>query len=220
MACRLVCPTTLLAALVAAIVISACGGSSNTSGSAGGKTVTVVRTVTGGGPASGSSSATTAARTGTTSATTTTTAPSGPPACASAELTPLSLGSNGAAGTVMYYFALRNTGGHSCHTYGWPGVSFLTSSGAMLPTNVTRTTTDMAGTVKPTAITLKAGKEASFRVSVSQAYNGGADCRSASFLQIYAPDDTVAMRVAVPHAAASGKATVTPLQKGRAAMHG
>lgn len=209
---RLAGPSSIVAALIVALLVSACGGSSNSSSNT--RTVTVIKTVT-----QGASATNPTTSTGTT-LTSTTTTPSGPPQCVAADLTPIYLGSNGAAGTSIYGFALRNTSGKSCHTYGWPGVAFLATSGAMLPTNVTRTSIDMVGTVHPTAITLKPGREASFRIAVSTAYNGGVGCKPSSLLQIYAPNDTVAMRVVMTGGSAEvcGKATVTPLQPGKGAF--
>ncbi len=60
---------------------------------------------------------------------TTTTAVPPAPACTASDLTPTFLGSNGAAGTIVLGFALKNTGSTTCHTYGWPGVELLSASG-------------------------------------------------------------------------------------------
>lgn len=210
-----------VAALLVASAVAACGGSSNTSstGTTKPKTVTVTQTVTT--PLTTASQPTPTTTTKKTTTTTATTPATSGTACVAADLTPVSLGSNGAAGTIVYGFALKNSSSTTCHTYGWPGVSFLNASGQMLPTDVTRTTKDVIGTVEPTVINVAPGSEVSFRIVANDAYEGGALCKQAKFLQIYAPDDTVAMRVAISGGAeACGKATVTPLQPGDAAFAG
>jgi hypothetical protein len=49
---------------------------------------------------------------------------------------------------------------------------------------------------------------------------GGSACPTASALQIYAPDDTVTMKVSVPGVAACGKSTLSPLMPGVSAFAG
>ena len=51
-------------------------------------------------------------------------------ACTGSSLQLISEGTNGAAGTVVATFAIRNVSSSACHTYGWPGVLFLDKSGA------------------------------------------------------------------------------------------
>jgi hypothetical protein len=205
----------LASAVVTALLLSACGGSSNSSDTnTTSHTKTVTKTVTTAAP-----TPTSTTQTSTTTTRTTTAVPTASSVCAAAGLTPIVLGSNGAAGTVVYGFALRNTSSSTCRTYGWPGTQFLSSTGATVANPSIRTTHDAAGTVKPTAIKLSPGAEASFRVVVTDAVNGGAGCAPASFLQIYAPDDTVAMRVHVS-ATACPNSTVTPLEPGTKAFAG
>ena len=107
------------------------------------------------------------------------------------------LGSNGAAGTIVLGFALKNTGSTACRTYGWPGVAFQSSKGAAPPTNATRTTGDVVGSTPADVLTLQPGQEASFRMVTSDMATGGGSCPTAGKLQIYAPNDTVAMKVSV-----------------------
>ncbi len=195
---------TVAVASLTVLAVAACGGSS---------TVTVTRTVVHG-------------PTGTTSPTTTTNTPAQTTtsttgtACSAADLTPVLLGTNGAAGTIVLGFALKNTGSVSCHTYGWPGVQFLSSRGTALTTGATRTTTDVAGATPASAITLSPGEEASFRMTASDVPTGGGSCPTAAKLQIYAPDDKATMTVAVPGIAACGKSTVSPMMPGDSAFAG
>lgn len=210
---------TAAAAVIGALVVAACGGSNNTSDQTGGgqPTVTVTRTVTQ--SQSTPSTTSTGPLTNTTATETTTTRPVAN-ACDASDLTPEYLGSNGAAGTIVLGFALKNTGSTTCHSYGWPGVLFLSSSGAPLPTGSVRTTGDVVGSTPATVLALKPGDEASFRMVTSDMGPNGSSCPTASDLQIYAPDDTVKMKVSVAGVAACGKSTLSPLMPGTSAFSG
>jgi hypothetical protein len=211
------------AAVITALAVAACGGSNNAADQTGGgnSVTTVIKTVTE--PAT-TPSKTTATNTGpqtdTTATKTSTTQAAVGSACTASDLTPSYLGSNGAAGTIVLGFALKNTGASTCHTYGWPGVEFVSSSGAALPTNATRTTGDVVGSTPANVLTLKPGEEASFRMVASDMATGGGNCPTASALQIYAPDDTATLKVSVPGIAACGKATVSPMMPGVSAFAG
>lgn len=208
------------AAVAGALVVAACGGSSNASNATGGgqPTVTVTRTVT----QSQSTPSTTATgpQTDTTATKTSTTPAALGNACTASDLTPAFLGSNGAAGTIVLGFALKNTGSTTCHTYGWPGVEFLSASGAALPTNATRTSGDVVGSTPANVLTLKPGEEASFRMVTSDMGPGGTACPTARALQIYAPDDTVTMKLPLAGVSACGKATLSPMMPGVSAFAG
>jgi hypothetical protein len=200
-------------------VVVACGGSSNTSDNTGGGrvTVTVTRTQTVTTPPPVTT--TTAPLTPTTATKTTTTAIAAGTACTASDLTPTVIGSNGAAGTIELGFALKNTGSATCHTYGWPGVELLSSNGVGLPTNATRTTTDVLGDTPANVLTLKPGEQASFRLIASDFASGGGNCANATQLQIYAPDDTVTMKVSISGGVpACGKATLSPMMPGASAF--
>jgi hypothetical protein len=212
-------PLAAAAAVAGALFVTACGGSNNTSDQSQ-QTVTVTKTVTGTapGPPSTTIGTATGPQTDTTATKTSTTAVGDP--CTAADLTPSYLGSNGAAGTVVLGFALKNSGSTTCHTYGWPGVQFLSSSGAALPTHATRTTGDVVGSTPAGELTLTPGASASFRMVTSDVGVGGGNCPTAGALQIYAPDDTVTMKVSVPGVAACGKATLSPMLPGVSAFAG
>lgn len=204
-------------AVVGTVVVVGCGNSSNTSQDVTTviQTHTVTKVVTTPPPAT----TTTAPLTPTTATKTTTTAFAHDTACTASDLTPSYLGSNGAAGTIELGFALKNTGSSTCHTYGWPGVELLSSSGAGLPTNATRTTTDVQGATPASVLTLKPGEQASFRLIASDFAAGGGSCKNATMLQIYAPDDTVTMKVGISGGVpACGKATLSPLLPGTSAF--
>lgn len=209
---------TAAAAVVAVLVVAACGGSNNTSDQTGGGHSTVTVTVTG--PSSTSTPPNTATGPQTNTTATTTTSKTLADACNASDLTPSYLGSNGAAGTIVLGFALKNTGSTTCHTSGWPGVEFLSSSGAALPTDATRTTGDVVGSTPANLLTLAPGDEASFRMVTSDMGPNGSSCPTASALQIYAPDDTATLKVSVPGVAACGKATLSPMMPGTSALAG
>ena len=175
-------PLLAAAAVAGAILVAACGGSSNTSDNTA-PTVTVVHTVTQ--PVSTPSTTGTATDTGPqtdTTATKTSTTAVGDP-CTASDLTPSFLGTNGAAGTIVLGFALKNTGTSTCHTYGWPGVQFLSSSGAALPTHATRTSGDVVGSTPAGELTLAPGDAASFRMVTSDMGPNGSARSSYSLLQ-------------------------------------
>jgi hypothetical protein len=210
------------AALLSAVALAACGGSNNASDNTQ-PTVTVTQTKTVTRSASNPSTTTTTdtgPQTNTAATKTSTTPTALGNACRASDLTPSYLGSNGAAGTIVLGFALKNTGQSTCHTYGWPGVEFLSSSGAALATHATRTTGDVVGSTPAGVLTLAPGQEASFRMVTSDMATGGGSCPTAGSLQIYAPDDTATMKVAVPGVAACGKATLSPLMPGVSAFAG
>jgi hypothetical protein len=133
-------------------------------------------------------------------------------------LTGALLGQQGAAGHGLLGFALRNTSGHTCHTYGYPGVVFRSANGSPLPTVSTRTTHDLLGAAPRIALTLAPGQQASFRLFVDHGVRPGEHCALAHALQVIPPDDTEALRIAIADGAYEcGTATVTPLRPGTTA---
>ncbi len=180
-------------ALLLALSAAGCGGSS---------TVTSVRIV----PGTRSASATSAATTSSSGAPTVTSiatsssssavAASGP-ACTAADLALSFESTNGAVGTLVATFELRNTSAGPCHTYGWPGVLFLDKDGGSLPTQATRTTHDVLGATPATAIVLQPGQIASFRIA-AQSNPTGTGCTTAGGLQAIPPDDTATLHTTIP----------------------
>jgi hypothetical protein len=207
------------AALTCALALAACGSSNSSDQTP----VTVTQTVTSPGttpPATTTTATGTGPQTDTTATKTSTTPGAIGAACTASDLTPSFLGSNGAAGTIVLGFALKNTGSTTCHTYGWPGVQFLSAAGAALPTGSTRTTGDVVGSTPANVLTLAPGEAASFRMVTSDMGPGGSACPSAAALQIFAPDDTVKMKVSLNGVAACGKTTLSPMLPGDSAFAG
>ncbi len=139
--------------------------------------------------------------------------------CTAATLALAFLGQQGATGHGELGFALRNDGARPCHTFGFPGVLFLTGDGAALPTASQRTTRDFFGVAPATGLDLAPGQTASFRLGVEHGLASSAGCTTAAALQVIPPDDTHALRVAIPGGAYEcGGATVSPLQPGTSAF--
>jgi hypothetical protein len=204
---------TLAASLLAAsLVLSACGGST--------KVVTDSQPAASSGSTSSAAPVTSAASsTSTTSSMSTSGTGASIPRCVASDLSLSVLGQQGAAGHGELGFALRNTSSNSCHTFGYPGISFLSRSGAPLPTASTRTTHDFFGSAPEVALVLAPGSRASFRIGVTHGISSSAGCETASALQVIAPDDTATLHVAIPGGAYEcGTATVSPLLPGNAAF--
>jgi hypothetical protein len=118
-------------------------------------------------------------------------------------------------------FALRNTGSRSCHTFGFPGVLWLSKTGAPLPTNSMRVTRDFFGTAPLASLTVAPGEIVSFRLGVTHMTTGGgnAGCTTAAALEVIPPNDTGTLRVTIPNGVFECRTTtVTPVRPGRSAF--
>lgn len=122
-------------------------------------------------------------------------APSGPPGCATSGLT-ASLGRGGAAaGSVYYPMEFKNTSGATCSLYGYPGVSFVTASGAQVGAAATE------DPVYPRRlVTLAPGSTAHavLQITVAQNYPAGA-CSPVAVhrLKVYPPGQTSALYISI-----------------------
>ena len=183
-------------------------------------------------PAAGTSPATAPATTQTSSTPTPTTptgpattptstsSPTGSTACTAADLTLSFLGGQGATGHGELGFALRNTSGSTCHTYGYPGVLFLDRAGKALPTDSTRTTQDFFGSAPERKLVVAPGQTVSFRLGVTHGAASPVGCTTAYGLQVIPPDDTATLHVTIGNGGAyeCRTATVSPLQEGTSAF--
>jgi Domain of unknown function (DUF4232) len=202
----------VVATATLALGLAGCGSSTT-------KTVTVPASTAG----TGTSSSTTGASpsTQTTNATSTTPAAAGTPLCRAGGLALTFLGQQGAVGHGVIGFALRNTGSASCHTFGFPGVLWLSKSGTPLPTNPVRTTHDFFGPAPLASLTVPPGGTVSFRLGVTHMSTGGGDagCTTAAALQVIPPNDTGTLRVTIPNGAFECRTTtVTPVRPGKSAF--
>jgi hypothetical protein len=124
----------------------------------------------------------------------------------------------GATGHGELGFAVHNTTATSCNTVGYPGVQFTSRSGALLPTVTHRTTSDFFGPSPLATVVLTPGATASFRLGVTHGISSSAGCTTAYGLQVYPPNDTATLRVAIPGGATEcGTATVSPMRTGTSA---
>jgi hypothetical protein len=210
-------------AVAAGAALAACGstGSSSSSpaastGPAAHSTSTSTSTATATVTASPSSTAAT-----TTASASTPAAAAGGGACTAAHLSASFLGGQGATGHGELGFALRNTGSAPCHTYGYPGIQFASSSGAPLPTSPQHTTSDFFGSLPLHTVTVAPGQSFSFRLGTSHGNGAATGCSTAQAIAIIPPDDTVALHVAIPNGGAveCGATTVSPVQPGITAYH-
>jgi hypothetical protein len=200
-------------ALAAAVAIAGCGGSSNTASQA---------APPGAGSSQPSTSASAPAATATvpasTSTSASTTAGAGPSLCRAADLSLAFLGGQAATGHGLLGFALRNVSEHTCTTYGYPGVQFLSRSAAPLPTVPTHTTQDYFGSLPKAPLTVSPGAIVSFRLGVTHGAASTASCATAYALQVIPPNDTSTLRVGLPEGAYECQTTtVSPMQRGTTA---
>ena len=206
----------LCVAGVTVMAVAGCGSSTTvvTDNTTAGATTRSASSATSTGVASASATGTSA--TGTTSAA----GAGGKSALCTANRLSLSfLGQQGATGHGELGFVLRNTGAVACHTYGFPGVLFLSRAGSPLPTAAQRVTRDFFGSAPATALVLAPGQSASFRLGVTHGQASSAGCVTAAALQVIPPDDTRTLRVTIPHGAYEcGSATVSPLRPGTTAF--
>ena len=131
------------------------------------------------------------------------------------------LGGQGATGHGLLGFAMQNTTGAPCSTVGYPGIQFVSKRGAALPTHDIRTTSDFFGTTKLARLIVAPGQSASFRLGVSHGAASTQPCVTAGYVQVIPPNDTSAVRVAIPGGAfeCGGGVTVSPMQPGDTAYH-
>lgn len=154
-----------------------------------------------------------------TSSATTSGAAGGLPRCTAAVLTASFLGQQGATGHGEIGIALRNSGSRTCHTFGYPGVQFLSRSGQPLRTQSRRVTQDYFGSAPVVGLDLAPGQRASFRLGVTHFSNSPDGCVTAAAVQVIPPNDTHLLQVTVPSGAYEcGTVTVSPLRPGNSAF--
>lgn len=204
--------SSALIAVAVAFALAGCGGSSTPAAHTS--------------PASGSQSQATSPTTASTPTTTSSTAStpsvtapaSGPSICRAADLSASFLGGQAATGHGLLGFALHNTSAHTCTTYGYPGIQFLTGSGQPLPTTPTHTTQDYFGALPKHTLTVAPGSTVSFRLGVTHGAASTASCATAYGLQVIPPNDTSTLRISIPNGAYECQtATVSPVQPGSSA---
>ena len=106
--------------------------------------------------------------------------------CQSAHLALQAGQSQGAAGSTIATFILRNAGSTPCGLAGFPGVSFLNSSGAQLGAAATR-----QGTA-PARFIVQPGQVASFQVQIS-VVSCSASSPQSTTIRVYPPNQKAAL---------------------------
>ncbi len=184
------------ASLAAAVCLLAagCGSSSSTAGSR--STVTVTATPT------------TSPATSSPAPVPTSSAPAAPGQCATASLKVAVGSGSGTAGSVDYPLNFTNTSSATCTLYGYPGVSFVTSSGTQIgaPASKNRTTKKATVTVAPGAV-------AHATLQIAEAGNYPASrCGhivNVSSLKVFPPNQYTAVIIPITTQACSSKSLVT-----------
>ena len=110
----------------------------------------------------------------------------GPAACASVHLALQAGPSQGAAGSLIATYLLRNAGAVPCSLYGFPGVSLLNSGGRQVGAAASR-----HGTAFP-KFTLQPGQVASFLVQIAHAGCPPASPQSQT-IRIFPPNQRLAL---------------------------
>jgi hypothetical protein len=205
----------VLAGLIGATLLASCGSSGGTPSTSAPATAPAASSST-----TPTTTTTDAATTSTASTTTTTTTvtSSGSPPCRAAGLSLSFLGQQGGMGHGEIGFALRNTSGVSCRTYGYPGVLFLDRAGRPLPTIPAHTTRDFFGTTPAAPLVVAPGASASFRLDVGHGVATSAGCATAYGLQVIPPNDTATLRTTIPDGSYECQnVNVSPLRAGQSA---
>ena len=140
--------------------------------------------------------------------TTTTTAPAPPTSTTTTTTAALStcqlpglqiavVGQSGAAGTQEITFAMTDTSGAACTTYGYPGLLLVAPSGAALPTTVVRGGGLSFESIAPSQVTLAPGQSAYFNVGFSDVQTGTTTCSSTHTVEVTPPTTTTHATVSV-----------------------
>lgn len=181
----------------------AAGCSSSGSAKIGSPTSTTSTTST---TTSGSTTTTTASSGSPTTTSSGTGAPTGPPQCATSQLTATFGNASGAAGTTYYQLTLTNAGAGACVIQGYPGVSFVAGSDQH---QVGAAASRAPGTTP--AVTLQAGQAASATVGIGDAANYPSSCQQTPVtgLRVYPPDQTASLLVSHDDNACANSADAT-----------
>jgi hypothetical protein len=119
------------------------------------------------------------------------------PACTNADLTASYHRGDGAAGTIYGRMVLRNTSGHSCHTGGYGGISYVgDGNGTQIGASARRTDPSAVATY-----VLRPGQRLVSRIGETEALNYPRKrCRPAHVdgFRVYVPNATASQYVVHP----------------------
>lgn len=175
---------SLGAALVAAgalSLVAACGGSSSPAAPTASASASTTTS-----PSSAAPSSTPSVAPTTSAPTPSATVVAGPADCQSIHLALQAGQSQGAAGSTIATFILRNAGSTPCGLFGFPGVSFLNSAGAQIGSAATR-----QGTA-PARFIVQPGQVASFQVQIAVAGCVTNSIQSTT-IRVYPPNQKAAL---------------------------
>jgi len=99
-------------------------------------------------------------------------------------------GSNGAAGHIEADVVFRNTSGHTCFVYGYPGFGLENARHRALRSLVVWGSTFARRDPKPHRVVLAQGRAAFANLAWSDVpHSSGGDCVKAAFLEVTPPDE-------------------------------
>jgi len=112
--------------------------------------------------------------------------------CHTSQLSASFGGQSGAAGTILGFIQLKNTGGVTCTLYGYIGIGLLDANKHPLPSNIVRGGGMGSEKQLPkTLVTLAPGQVAHVEYSFSDVPSGTAtSCPTSTYVQITPPDET------------------------------
>ncbi len=93
---------------------------------------------------------------------------------------------------------MKNVSTTSCRTYGYPGMLLVDTSGAALPTTVTRGGGLAFEEIAPSEVTLDAGQTAYFNVGFNDVQTSTGTCSSTHTVEVTPPTNTTHATVDVP----------------------
>jgi hypothetical protein len=136
--------------------------------------------------------------------------------CHTSQLTAAFGDQGGAAGTILGYIRLSNTGGVTCTLYGYIGMGLLDSAKHPLPSTVVRGGGMGSEKQLPkTLVTLAPGQVAHVQYSFSDVPSGTAtSCPASTYVQITPPDETDYLLVTEHLAPCQGQIGIGAVQPG------